>query len=340
MADLIVTPTDSPDNPTIEYVASDVEREMQLLSEYFAELMQAASRTAWDFCACCWSRVCSYDEDRGPVSVFCPGCNMAIDAVLHTCAGNRDIALDITEMMATWRDRLGDGVSSLDHVHELATGPLREYLKSNSDVSAEGLFTAIALDRIENMPDKDQYAMERSSAVILHHILEMGDILEKRADIAGQYDRLSKQTLKHTAILLSGEIARNIAYVWSLFPLIHPREFLRIADSAIHRIFSHTRSVFDEQDVWHAMCFDSMPRHDEILRWMPYERYLKTFHWQETRASALDRAGNRCQVCNTTRGLHVHHRTYERRGAELPEDLIVLCRDCHSTFHKNGRLAR
>lgn len=31
---------------------------------------------------------------------------------------------------------------------------------------------------------------------------------------------------------------------------------------------------------------------------------------------------------------------YERRGAELPEDLIVLFRKCHETFHKNGRLAR
>lgn len=28
------------------------------------------------------------------------------------------------------------------------------------------------------------------------------------------------------------------------------------------------------------------------------------------------------------------------RGDELPEDLIVLCGDCHSIFHREGRLAR
>lgn len=38
--------------------------------------------------------------------------------------------------------------------------------------------------------------------------------------------------------------------------------------------------------------------------------------------------------------LQAHHRTYENRGQEQPGDLTVLCRDCHSTFHKNGRLAR
>jgi hypothetical protein len=78
-----------------------------------------------------------------------------------------------------------------------------------------------------------------------------------------------------------------------------------------------------------------------ILRAMPYDEYLQSDHWQDTREFALGRAGHRCQVCNTNdERLEVHHRTYERRGEEFPEDLIVLCRTCHETFHKNGRLAR
>jgi hypothetical protein len=82
------------------------------------------------------------------------------------------------------------------------------------------------------------------------------------------------------------------------------------------------------------------PGHAAILRHMPYAWYLKTNHWNRLRDKAHERAGNRCQVCNAGGLLDVHHRTYERRGAELPEDLIVLCRSCHETFHKNGRLAR
>lgn len=83
--------------------------------------------------------------------------------------------------------------------------------------------------------------------------------------------------------------------------------------------------------------------HDAVLavrRYMPYVMYLKTYHWEIARMHALIRAGERCQVCNAGGLLEVHHRTYERRGAELPGDLIVLCRSCHETFHKNGRLAR
>jgi hypothetical protein len=77
------------------------------------------------------------------------------------------------------------------------------------------------------------------------------------------------------------------------------------------------------------------------LRAMPYEEYLQTPHWKRRREDRLRVAGRRCQVCN--RGsvqLNVHHRTYERLGEELDGDLIVLCRACHSTFHKHRKLER
>jgi chromosomal replication initiation ATPase DnaA len=69
------------------------------------------------------------------------------------------------------------------------------------------------------------------------------------------------------------------------------------------------------------------------LRTMPYDQYLLTPEWQERRKQALLRAQYRCQVCNSTERLHVHHRTYERRGAEEAGDLTVLCRDCHELYH-------
>lgn len=76
-----------------------------------------------------------------------------------------------------------------------------------------------------------------------------------------------------------------------------------------------------------------------ILRAMPYAEYLQTDHWKIVRADALVRAGERCQLCNSKTKLNVHHRTYTNRGNEQPGDLIVLCNDCHTTFHENGRLA-
>jgi hypothetical protein len=70
-----------------------------------------------------------------------------------------------------------------------------------------------------------------------------------------------------------------------------------------------------------------------------YHDYLNTEHWKETSRNAKERAGNRCQVCNSrSERLNVHHRTYERKGFERPEDLICLCESCHGIFHKNSKL--
>ena len=77
-----------------------------------------------------------------------------------------------------------------------------------------------------------------------------------------------------------------------------------------------------------------------VLRAMPYQDYLQTDHWKTTRRAAIKAAHKRCQVCNAgDRRLEVHHRTYDRRGMEAPEDLIVLCDECHDLFHQNGKLA-
>lgn len=73
---------------------------------------------------------------------------------------------------------------------------------------------------------------------------------------------------------------------------------------------------------------------NRILKTMPYKDYLETNHWQEFRKRALSRAGYRCQLCNGKKPLHVHHRTYENRGEERYQDVIVLCADCHKKFHK------
>ena len=71
---------------------------------------------------------------------------------------------------------------------------------------------------------------------------------------------------------------------------------------------------------------------------LPYSEYLKTEGWKARRLKALDRAGNRCQVCHAAAGLEVHHNTYERLGHERPADLVVLCRACHQLFHDSGEL--
>ncbi len=66
-----------------------------------------------------------------------------------------------------------------------------------------------------------------------------------------------------------------------------------------------------------------------------YNRYIKSQAWREKAEEAKAQAGNRCQVCNRSRAevqLDAHHRTYKRLGNELPEDITVLCRECHQLY--------
>ncbi|SRR6266581_3056230 len=76
------------------------------------------------------------------------------------------------------------------------------------------------------------------------------------------------------------------------------------------------------------------------LRHMPYQEYLQTPEWKERRLRILERDNYRCQVCNSSDHLNVHHRDYSRRGDEEDSDLTTLCQGCHQVFHENSRLVR
>jgi hypothetical protein len=78
----------------------------------------------------------------------------------------------------------------------------------------------------------------------------------------------------------------------------------------------------------------------EAERRAEYEAYIQSDEWRRRRAVAIRKAGERCQVCNRGGRLEVHHRTYERFGAEMEDDLVVLCGDCHGLYENAKRLRR
>lgn len=70
------------------------------------------------------------------------------------------------------------------------------------------------------------------------------------------------------------------------------------------------------------------------LKEMDYKDYLQTPEWNATRKKMFRRADYQCQLCNANKTtLNVHHKTYDRLGAENYDDLIVLCENCHAKFH-------
>lgn len=58
--------------------------------------------------------------------------------------------------------------------------------------------------------------------------------------------------------------------------------------------------------------------------------------WVAIRQWALQRAGNKCEQCGKTYMLSVHHLNYNNLGKEHPEDLKVLCQECHERAHGIG----
>jgi hypothetical protein len=74
-------------------------------------------------------------------------------------------------------------------------------------------------------------------------------------------------------------------------------------------------------------------------RRVDYYEYIASPEWKAKAEAAKKRAGYRCQVCNHGRDegaiLDAHHRTYKRLGHEKPEDITVLCRDCHELYEAN-----
>ena len=72
------------------------------------------------------------------------------------------------------------------------------------------------------------------------------------------------------------------------------------------------------------------------LQHMNYYDYLDTPEWKRKRLERLKFDDFRCQRCGTAKGLQVHHINYEHRGdTEEFDDLITLCKRCHTFIHGN-----
>jgi hypothetical protein len=72
-------------------------------------------------------------------------------------------------------------------------------------------------------------------------------------------------------------------------------------------------------------------------KFINYFEYIASPEWKRKSETAKRDAGYRCQVCNRSQNevqLDAHHRTYERLGHERPEDITVLCHECHGIYER------
>ena len=106
-------------------------------------------------------------------------------------------------------------------------------------------------------------------------------------------------------------------------------------DKAILAMMFHNLVNFDPKNETHVKGLSAILSADRVVKpnTVNYYDYLKSPQWQSVRDAALKRANYQCEKCKSAKNLEVHHITYKRLGYELPEDLIVLCKDCHENVH-------
>ena len=74
-----------------------------------------------------------------------------------------------------------------------------------------------------------------------------------------------------------------------------------------------------------------------------YAQQLKSPEWKAKRLEILKRDDYKCTKCGETKKLHVHHLSYTRgcNAWEYPnEQLITLCKGCHSEEHPESTRSR
>lgn len=117
----------------------------------------------------------------------------------------------------------------------------------------------------------------------------------------------------------------------------------RLAPSIKSKVDSHLREKKFVESILPVSCWKvetaSFDIHKisnpNIRKWDYQKGNQKGFY--NVKAYVLHRDGYQCQKCKTKKGrLHVHHIVFRSRGGtNSPDNLIVLCSDCHEKFH-NG----
>ncbi len=76
--------------------------------------------------------------------------------------------------------------------------------------------------------------------------------------------------------------------------------------------------------------------HSEELRSIPYKQFLRSPYWKAFSSERKAMSGNKCESCNISDNLEVHHLDYKHRGSDhlFLDFTIVLCSSCHKRRHK------
>ena len=112
--------------------------------------------------------------------------------------------------------------------------------------------------------------------------------------------------------------------------------FLRCSKECVGNRYHHWNVdgtwVTDEQKKERREAYEEK-RRQKYGGYRNYHEYLTGEHWRQLSCKMCEEAGFKCRLCGGREVLQVHHRTYERIGREIPSDLFVVCKACHTLIH-------
>lgn len=98
-----------------------------------------------------------------------------------------------------------------------------------------------------------------------------------------------------------------------------------------------SKKKYKKKSIYKRRKYDRVNYSNLTEKQIHYRNYLQSTHWKKTRARALSRANYKCEKCNCTEYLQVHHLNYNHLWNEKDNDLLVLCRTCHLKIHKKHK---
>ena len=65
-----------------------------------------------------------------------------------------------------------------------------------------------------------------------------------------------------------------------------------------------------------------------------HRKYINSHIWRLRKQKFFDLFGKKCKRCGSEENINLHHNNYSRMGKEKDKDLMSLCQNCHTEFHK------
>jgi hypothetical protein len=74
---------------------------------------------------------------------------------------------------------------------------------------------------------------------------------------------------------------------------------------------------------------------------MSYKQYMGSAYWMKRKLLYWSKHGKSCAVCQKKEGVTLHHKRYDVKYGDEPDDALVpLCQFHHQGFHESNKLKR